>query len=310
MTERHPKKSVAVGTRGSALALRQTEQVVGKLRRLYPEIEFEARIIRTEGDKARDVPLSTLGGRGVFVKELESALRRKQVDFAVHSMKDVPTEIAAGLVLGAVLERADPRDALVSQLSLPLARLPSGARVGTGSPRRASQLKAYRPDFQMVNLRGNVDTRLRKAQTEEFEGVILAAAGLGRLGLSEHITELISPEICLPMVGQGAIALEWREGDEAVTGLLAPLNDPATFQECVAERALLRGLGGGCSVPIAGLAKVDGEILTIRGVVAAVDGSRLVRASETGDAKDGEGLGFRLAEKLLGMGATEILKDG
>lgn len=293
-----------VGSRGSALALRQTEQVVGALQRLYPEVEFNIKSIRTEGDRASTVPLARLGGQGLFVKELEAALLREEIDLAVHSMKDVPTEIPAGLTLGAAIKREDARDALVSRWGRPLAQLPRGARLGTSSPRRAAQLVAFRGDFQIIPLRGNVDTRLTKACTAEYDGVILAAAGLARLGLSDRITEYISPALCLPAVGQGAITVEWRANDEEVARLVAPLNDAATWQAVTAERAFLRGLGGGCHVPIAALAVVDGEVLKIEGMVATVDGSRLLHATASGDADKAEELGFILADRLLSMGAA------
>ncbi|MFH1487142.1 MAG: hydroxymethylbilane synthase, partial [Chloroflexota bacterium] len=260
-----------VGTRGSALALRQTEQVVSKLRRLHPEAAFNIKTIRTEGDRASTVPLARLGGQGLFIKELEAALLRGEIHLAVHSLKDVPTEPTAGLVLGAVLRRADARDALVSRWKCPLAQLPTDARLGTSSPRRAAQLKAFRNDFQIVPLRGNVDTKLAKAGTGEYDGIILAAAGLGRLDLSDRITECISPKVCLPAVGQGAVTIEWRAGDDKVAPLVSRLNHIPSWQAIAAERAFLRGLGGGCQMPIAALALVDDGAIRITGMVAAED---------------------------------------
>lgn len=299
--------SLTIGTRGSALALWQTERVAAELKRLNPGIEIVIEKIRTRGDIIHDVPLARIGGKGLFVKEIENALLEGKIDLAVHSLKDVPTTLPEGLTIGAVLAREDARDALVSRLNLPLAQLPAGARLGTSSLRRTAQLRAYRPDFRIVSLRGNVDTRLRKAMSEDYEAVVLAAAGLHRLGHADRITEILSPDVIMPAVGQGALAVEVRADDEAAHSLVALLNDPKAQMCTRAERSFLKRLGGGCQVPIAAYGLIEDEALTLRGLVASVDGRQVVRGQKTGRPDQAEELGKALAEELLAQGARELL---
>ncbi len=299
--------SLTIGTRGSALALWQAERVAAELKRLKPEIEIAIEKIRTKGDIIHDVALAKIGGKGLFVKEIENALLEGKIDLAVHSLKDLPTVLPQGLTIGAVLAREDARDALVSRLNLPLAHLPEGARLGTSSLRRTAQLRAYRPDFRIVNLRGNVDTRLRKAMSEDYEAVVLAAAGLRRLGHADRITEILPPEVIMPAVGQGALAVEVRADDQATRSLVALLNDSQAQMATRAERSFLQRLGGGCQVPIAAYGLIEDRALTLRGLVASVDGSQVVRGQKTGPPDQAEEVGEALAEELLAQGASELL---
>ncbi|MBI4302622.1 MAG: hydroxymethylbilane synthase [Chloroflexi bacterium] len=300
-------KIVIVGSRGSQLALAQTQQVVDQLRQRYPDRQFQIKTIRTSGDR----PVKHLPwGVGVFVKELEDALAGGDIDMAIHSLKDLPTLIDPKLALAAMIEREDPRDVLVSRWRCTLTQLPKGARLGTSSPRRVAQLLAFRADFQVQNLSGNIDTRLRKAQDEEWDGVIIAAAGLIRLGLQNQITEYIPSEVCLPAVGQGALVLEIRSQDEEMARLASAIDDLATRQAVAAERTFLHAMGGGCHIPVAALGQVKEELLEIEGVVARRDGSQVLRTQAKGDAKNPEELGRNLAEKLLAMGAKAVLEEG
>lgn len=302
------KERLIIGTRASALALWQTDFVARRLRALLPGLEVEVRHIETLGDRVRDRALSLVGGKGLFVKEIEEALLAGEVDLAVHSLKDMPTEQPPGLVLGAILERADPRDALVSSLGTgDLAALPPGARVGTSSLRRRAQLLAARPDLQVSDLRGNVDTRLRKLYRGEYDAVVLAVAGLARLGHEEAFDQALPPEVMLPAVGQGALCVEVRADDAATLGRLAPLDHRPTRQATVAERAMLRRLEGGCQVPIGAYGQVDGGHLRLRGLVASPDGGRVLRDEVQGPAAEAERMGTLLAEQLLAAGAGEIL---
>ena len=277
------------------------------LKALHPSRELRIIEIKTQGDVQRDVPLSLIGGKGVFVKEVQEALLRGQVDVAVHSFKDLPTQPTPGLTLGCVTRRLDPRDALVSREGLSLDKLPPGARVGTSSPRRSAQLRALRPDLSLVDMRGNLDTRLRKVAAGTVETAVVAAAGLLRLGWGERITEFIPPEICLPAVGQGALALEMREGDNELAEMLAALDHPPTRRAIAAERAFLEALGGGCHYPIAALGEMVGQRLLLRGLVASPTGERVLR--DTGEGEDPEATGRALARKLLARGAGEILRE-
>ncbi|MHB1131435.1 MAG: hydroxymethylbilane synthase [Chloroflexota bacterium] len=295
-----------VGTRGSALALWQTNWVIAQLRSLRPDIEVETVTMKTQGDRQLDVPLSVIGGKGVFVSEIENALLRGDVDLAVHSLKDMPSEQPDGLTIAAVPPREDPRDALVSRLGLPLHSLPAGARVGTSSLRRQAQLLAARPDLVVENLRGNLDTRLRKSDSD-FEAIILAVAGLHRLGLEERIVEILAPEICTPAVGQGALAIEARSDDSPTRDLLAQLDDPVTRQAVAAERAFLGALGGGCAVPLGAYALSVGDQLTVQAVVAHPSGIPCLRRTLSGPAADAPSLGRQLAKLLLADGAGSLL---
>jgi len=281
--------------------------VLEGLRALYPRREFSIRKIETRGDRLRDVPLSRIGGKGVFVKEVQEALLGGEVDIAVHSFKDLPTEPNPGLTLACITRRLDPRDALVSREGLSLDRLPPGARVGTSSPRRSAQLKAFRPDLALVEMRGNLDTRLRKVASGMVETAVVAAAGLLRLGWGDRISQFIPPEICLPSVGQGALAVEMREGDEELAEMLAGLDHPPTRLAITAERAFLEALGGGCHYPIAALGEMAGQRLLLQGLVASPTGERVLR--DRAEGEDPEATGRALARKLLTQGAGEILKE-
>ncbi|MCL4467248.1 MAG: hydroxymethylbilane synthase [Chloroflexi bacterium] len=294
-----------LGTRASALALWQTNWVVEQLRRLYPDVDVEVVPIKTLGDAAWAEPLSQLG-KGVFVNEIEQALLRCEIDLAVHSLKDLPTEQPQGLAIAAVPPREDARDALVSRLGASLATLPRGASVGTSSPRRAAQLLAARPDLRVGSLRGNLDTRLRKAVID-FDAIVVAVAGLLRLGMAGRITEILPVEVCTPAVGQGALAIETRATDDSVYALLQPLDDGPTRTAVAAERALLQRLGGGCHVPVGAIAQVSGALLTLQAVVAHASGNPCLRDTLSGDAADPAALGYRLAEALIAAGADRLL---
>lgn len=300
-------QTIAVGSRGSDLALWQTRWVISRLQQARPDIEFRIQRITTRGDVVRDRPLPQVGGKGLFVKEIEAALLAGEIDLAVHSLKDMLTELPEGLAIGAVTAREDPRDVLVSRLGLKLAQLPPGARVGTGSLRRAAQLRASRPGLRIVDLRGNVDTRLRKAATEEYDAVVLAAAGLIRLGYSDRITEYLSPQVMLPAAGQGALCVEVRAGDEATRTLVSVVHDSPTEVAITAERAFLARIGGGCQVPIAAYAIVNDGELWLRGLVASSDGSRLLRSELHGSWTEPAALAQALAEEMLAQGADRIL---
>jgi hydroxymethylbilane synthase len=301
---------LCIGTRGSALALWQTEHVISRLADVAPGLDVRVDKIKTQGDLVRDRALWQVEGRGFFVKEIENALLSGQIDLAVHSLKDVPTELPDGLTLGAILERADPHDALLAREGLTeLDSLPHGALVGTSSLRRRAQLLAARPDLQISDLRGNVDTRLRKLRDGEYDAIILAVAGLERLGLERHITQRLPADMLLPAPAQGALALQCRTGDAAVLELLRPLHHYPSAQAVRAERAFLNGLSSGCSAPVAAYAQVSQGALQLRGLVASLDGSRVVRVSDEGAPDEPELLGQRLAQQALEQGASAILES-
>jgi hydroxymethylbilane synthase len=295
-----------IGTRGSPLALWQAQHVQGLLRGVT-ERPVELVEIETSGDRVRDVALTQIGGDGVFTKEIQRALLAGAVDVAVHSLKDLPTTHVEGLALAAVPARGPVGDVFVSRRHARFDELPNGAVVGTSSLRRRAQALHRRPDLRLVNLRGNVETRLRKLEAEGLDAIILARAGLERLGLSGHVTEVLSTDWMLPAVGQGALGLECRADDRETLTLLGLLNDPPTRQAVLAERAMLRGLGGGCLVPIGALAALRGAELTLRGVVLPPDGTRRVEAEASGPSDQPEALGRRVAEALLARGAGELL---
>ncbi len=299
--------TLRIATRKSPLALWQAEHVAARLRAAHPELAVELVGISTKGDRILDAPLAKVGGKGLFVKELEQALLEGAADIAVHSMKDVPVEFPAGLCLPVILEREDPRDAFVCSRYAHPDELPAGARVGTSSLRRACQLAARYPAIEILSLRGNVGTRLAKLDAGEYDAIILAAAGLKRLGLEARIACVLEPETSLPAMGQGAIGIECREGDPAVLDLIRVLDDPATHVRLRAERALNARLQGGCQVPIAGHALLEGEQLWLRALVGEPDGSRLIEGEIRGPAAEAEALGLRLADELLARGAREIL---
>ncbi len=296
-----------IATRGSKLALAQAQWVASQLEGLHPGLAVELSIIKTTGDKILDVPLAQVGGKGLFVKEIEDALLAGKADLAVHSMKDVPSELPQGLVLEAVTQREDPRDALISPIAVEIKGLPTGARVGTSSLRRQAQLLAIRPSLEMVPLRGNVDTRLRKLTDEGLDAIILAEAGLSRLGLDEVERAPIPTEVMLPAVGQGALGLEIRAGDAAARELIAPLNHADTAAAVAAERAFLARLEGGCQVPIAGHATMEKGIVKFTGLVAGLDGKRLVTGGGLAPPAEAAAMGAQVAQEILDDGGREIL---
>jgi hydroxymethylbilane synthase len=300
--------TLRIGTRGSQLALWQARWVRDAIVRQWPAMTVELVMIKTQGDKIVDVPLAQVGGKGLFVKEIEEALLDGRVDLAVHSMKDMPAEVPAGLAIGAVPTRANPLDALVCLGPTSLERLPQGARVGTSSLRRAAQIKHLRPDVTIVALRGNLDTRLRKLESTDLDAIVLAAAGLLRLGLDARITAYLDPAQMLPAVGQGALCIESRDADPLTRPLLAQLDHADTRTAVMAERAFLRRLQGSCQVPLAAYAQLRDGRLHIDGLVAELDGSRIIRARAEGSPEAAEAIGLRLAEELLVQGAEAILE--
>ncbi len=297
---------IVVGTRGSPLALWQANWVKDRLTVAGHEVEIK--VIKTTGDKLANVPLAQAGTKGLFIKEIEEALLEGGADLAVHSLKDLPTEQPEGLVVAAVPEREDPRDALISKSGMSLASLPAGARVGTSSLRRMSQLRTLRQDLEVIPLRGNIDTRLRKLDRGDCDALVMAAAGLRRLGLAGRVTEYFSPDRMCPAVGQGALGVEIRRGAREIVDAVKRLDHPATHQAVRAERAMLRHLGGGCQVPIAAYAVPNGRELELFGVVASLDGRRVIRARAGGSMDDPERLGGTVAQNLLGQGARAILE--
>lgn len=308
-------RTIRVGSRQSALAITQTGQTIDLLKAICAEAglpyTFEVKPIVTRGDRILDVTLSKVGGKGLFVKEIEQALLDEEIDFAVHSMKDMPFDLPEGLVIGAVPKREDPRDVLISLKGYDLAGLPANAKVGTSSLRRAAQLKARRPDLQIESVRGNIDTRLKKLETEGFDAILLAAAGMRRMGWADRITNYLDPQECLPAVGQGALAIECRAGDKEVMELLARLNDAKTERAVRAERRFLGLLNGGCQVPIGAYAEAesDNDDSTIRltAMVASPDGTVFLRADSSGT--DPMLVGTAAAEELLARGAKQILDE-
>jgi len=299
-----------VGTRGSTLALVQTEKVIAALRQIYPDYEYVVQTVKTLGDRVVDVPLSQFGTTGVFVKEIDRLLLDGAIDLAVHSLKDVPPEETPGLVLAAFPERADPRDALVSRDGRRFVELPRGARLGTSSVRRRAQLRAHRPDLRYLdNLRGNVDTRLRKLAQGDYDAIVLAAAGLERLGRASEISDYLPTDLCLPDAGQGILAVQVREADVEAVEVVSHLDDPAVRAEALAERAVLRAFGGGCKVPVAAHARLDGSTIHLTALVATPDGSRIVRANLSGPANAPEALGAALWRRLAASGAEVLLGE-
>jgi hydroxymethylbilane synthase len=298
---------IRIGSRGSALALWQSNHIRDRLRASQSGLTVEIEIIQTTGDKILDVPLAKIGDKGLFTKELDRALLDGRIDVAVHSLKDVPTRIEPGLLLAAVTEREDPRDALVAAPGAPksLAELPRGARVGTSSLRRRAQLLALRPDVEVLDLRGNVDTRLAQVAAGNYDAIILALAGLKRLGFADRVSDLMGGAHWLPAVGQGALAIICRDDDSKTREVLGVLDDDATHRATAAERAFLRDLEGGCQVPIAAHATTEGNHVTIDGLVASLDGREILR--QRADGLDAEAVGRDLAQKLLDLGAGRIL---
>ncbi len=302
-----PPKALRLGTRGSGLALLQTEEVIQQLRQLHPNREFTVETLKTQGDVAAEAPFSTLG-RGIFVKEIELALLKDGIDMAVHSLKDLPTILPQGLTIAAVCRRLDARDVLVNRWNHTLQQLPPGARIGTSSPRRVAQLKATRPDLEALPIRGNVDTRLRKAKGPDYDGVILAAAGVMRLGLQEQVAEFLAPEQFVPAPGQGALAVEAREEDYDIISLLGDLDHGPTRRAITAERAFLESLGGGCQMPVGAYARVDGETLVLTAFISSLDGSDVYITKAQGRASNPHEVALDAHQRLVEKGAGVLLR--
>jgi hydroxymethylbilane synthase len=299
------KKKLIFATRPSALARWQTNHIIQQLDNSTTHLDFQEVVITTKGDQVIDQPLPEIGGKGLFTYELEQALRDGKVDAAVHSLKDLPTGDAPGLMIAAITQRADVRDVWICPAGHTLEDLPAGAVVGTSSTRRAAQLRAHRPDLVIKPIRGNIDTRLRKVLQGEYDAIILAAAGISRLGKDDHVTQYLPFEIMLPAPGQGALAVQCRAGDEESIGILRLLDHDPTRKAAAAERAFLTALGGGCSLPVGALAAVDGDSITLQSIVAAHNGSQLIKLSANGS--NPEALGTSLAQEALTRGADQLL---
>lgn len=302
------RTQLVIGTRGSKLALWQSEYIKAKVHEVTG-LPVDLKIIKTTGDKILDVPLAKVGGKGLFTKELEVELMAGTVDLCVHSMKDVPTELPEGLFIAAMPERVDPRDAMVSGAGYDLDSLPQGAKLGTSSLRRRSQVKALRPDLNIVDVRGNLDTRMTKAENGELDAVILASAGITRMGWAERITHYISCEQMVSAVGQGAIGIEIREDDEFMRHVMEQIGHPATMECVTAERIVMNKLDGGCQVPIGAYARIEGDRMIMDGFVGSVDGTNVLRTQLEGSVEDPIGLGDRMVAALLEMGASKVLAD-
>ncbi len=298
-----------IGTRGSQLALFQANWVKDQLVHAQPDLKVSLIKIKTTGDKIQDAPLAKIGGKGLFVKEIEEALIQRRIDLAVHSIKDVPTQFPEGLHLCVITKREDPRDVFISRKGKTLKELPKGAKIGTSSLRRQAQLLHYRSDLELIPLRGNLDTRLKKLEALKLDGIILALAGVKRLGFEQKVTEIISTDISLPAIGQGAVGIETRRDDLEVEEQIRFLNDKDSSIAVSAERACLKKLEGGCQVPIAAFAQVSGATLRIDGLVGTIDGRRILREHLEGRSEEAELLGTKLADILLGKGAKEILDE-
>jgi hydroxymethylbilane synthase len=302
-------RPLIIGSRGSDLALWQANHIRDMITKRYPDVLIEIQIIRTSGDRDQNSSLALIGGKGAFTKEIEDALLRKEIDLAVHSLKDLPTQLVDGLTVAMVPEREDVRDVFISrEPNLKLLDLPTNSWVATGSMRRKAQLLKNRPDLQIADIRGNVPTRIKKLLESEWDGMILASAGVTRLGLTEHISEYISTEWILPAVGQGALGIETRAEDNELIELLSVFNDTKTLQSVTAERALLNEMGGGCQVPLGALGRVIGDQLTLAACVAHPEGLSIVKGEHTGPATEADKIGRDLAQTLLDNGAREILE--
>ena len=300
--------NIVIGSRGSQLALWQANWVKSELERLHDNVDIDIRIIATSGDIIQDVPLAKIGGKGLFVKEIEEALLANEIDLAVHSMKDVPIELPTELGISVITKRENPLDALISKNGEKLADLPQGATIGTSSLRRSSQLLKYRDDFKIHPLRGNVDTRLRKVEEGKYDAILLASAGLNRLGWANRITEEISHDILLPAMGQGALGIETRLDDTMIYDFISTLNHEQTHYAVSAERSLVGRLDGGCQVPIGAYARVEKGLITLKGLVASLDGEVIYKLENVGPVDDAINIGQELGSKLLKMGANEILE--
>lgn len=303
------REKIVIGTRGSKLALWQADYIADCLRRQYENLIVEIKHITTTGDKILDVPLAKIGGKGLFTKELEVEMMENKIDLAVHSLKDMPTELPEGLILAAITKRFDAGDAIVSPKYKTLDKLPVGAKVGTSSLRRKAQLLNVRPDLEICDLRGNVGTRLEKLETEKFAAIVLASAGLKRLGLEDRITGILPKEICLPAVGQGALAIETRADDGELVAMLSFLNDDDTVATATAERAFLRTVEGGCQVPVGVYAVVSQHQITVEAIIATIDGTMVLKDKVSGDVDDAAALGVQLAKRMLDAGGREIMRS-
>jgi hydroxymethylbilane synthase len=302
------KRKLILGTRASQLARRQADIVASQLRSAWPKLQVEVEVYITRGDRELSRPLPQIGGKGLFTAEIEAALRSGEIDLAVHSFKDLPIAESKRLSIGAVLERADARDVLVSRHGVSLMELPPHPNIGTGSPRRAAQILAVRTDAQILPIRGNVDTRMRKAATDDYDAVVLAAAGVARLGLEQHISQWLPFNVMLPAPAQGALAVQCRADDAAVLRLLGSIHHRPTWAAVTAERAFLSGLGGGCALPVAAYTNPNGDRLHLYGLVATTDGCQVLRVSDTGSLEGPERLGYQLAEEAIAQGATTLLE--
>ena len=301
-------QKIVIGSRGSQLALWQANWVKSELEHLHSNADIDIRIIATSGDKIQDVPLSKIGGKGLFVKEIEEALLANEIDLAIHSMKDVPIDLPTELVISVITKRENPLDALISKNGEKLADLPQGATIGTSSLRRSSQLLKYRDDFKIHPLRGNVDTRLRKVEEGKYDAILLASAGLNRLGWANRITEEISHDILLPAMGQGALGIETRLDDTMIYDFISTLNHEQTHYAVSAERSLVGRLDGGCQVPIGAYARIEKGLITLKGLVASLDGEVIYKLENVGPVDNAINIGQELGSKLLKMGANEILE--
>jgi len=301
-------QKIVIGSRGSQLALWQANWVKSELERLHSNVDINIRVIATSGDNIQDVPLAKIGGKGLFVKEIEEALLANEIDLAVHSMKDVPMELPTELGISVITKRENPLDALISKNGEKLADLPQGATIGTSSLRRSSQLLKYRDDFKIHPLRGNVDTRLRKVEEGKYDAILLASAGLNRLGWANRITEEISHDILLPAMGQGALGIETRLDDMMIYDFISTLNHEETNYAVTAERSLVGRLDGGCQVPIGAYARVEKGLITLKGLVASLDGEVIYKLENGGPVDDAINIGQELGAQLLKMGANEILE--
>jgi hydroxymethylbilane synthase len=305
------KDTLTIGTRGSKLALWQANWVKSSLKETSPSLPVELVVIKTKGDKILDSPLASIGGKGLFVKEIEEALLDGRIDLAVHSMKDMPADVPPGLKMGAIPKREIPYDVLISKQGQRFSELKPGARIGTSSLRRAAQIRHVRPDITILPLRGNLDTRLKKldSDNEKTDAIVVAAAGIRRLNLEHRVAEYLDETIMLPAVGQGALCIECRDNDSKMAGLLDPLDDPETRTVVTAERRFLNRLGGSCQVPIAGFGKIEADTFSLQGLVIDVDGKTFYRDSQTGSVNLAENIAVALAERLIARGADKILEE-
>ena len=301
-------RPVRVGSRGSGLALLQTEEVLGQLRSAHPDLDLQVVTVKTGGDAASEAPLNTLG-RGIFVREIERALLDGELDMAVHSLKDMPTDLPDGLAIGAICKRVDARDVLVNRWSCALEDLPPGARIGTSSPRRVAQLKAMRGDLEVLPIRGNVDTRLKKTLGDDYDGAVLAAAGIVRLGLEAEVAQFLSTEDFVPAPGQGALAVEVRRDDHEMSTLLSSIQHPPTLRDVTAERAFLSVLGGGCQLPAGAYARTDGDTMVITVFLSSIDGSQVFKAKVMGRASNPHEVALDGYQRLIERGASALLES-